>query len=234
MEVRRMPNSMSELYHHGIKGQEWGDRNGPPYPLDSNASVQAKKKKKSLIRRIQDKKKGKMLRKAKEAKKAEREEKERIITSGDAVTVKQNMNKLSDEELARAVSRVEASDRLYNSAISKVQFYPIDTASSKKATKNGKSFLEKTESTLKTVASVAGSVGTIYGTLNKIGVVGNKKEEKKKTKLDELKEASELVNYAKQIEENAYLTKRMQNGDYSHFKWFDEEAEKKKEKEKGS
>ena len=222
MEVRRMPSSMSELYHHGIKGQEWGDRNGPPYPLDSNASVQAKKKKKSLIRRIQDKKKGKMLRKAKEAKKAEREEKERIITSGNAVTVKQNMNKLSDEELARAVSRVEASDRLYNSAISKVQFYPIDAASSKNATKTGKSFLEKTESTLKTAASVASSVGTIYGTLNKIGVIG-KKEEKKKTDLEKLKEASELVNYAKQIEENAYLTKRMQNGDYSHFKWYNKD-----------
>lgn len=23
-----------ELYHHGIKGQKWGDRNGPPYPLN--------------------------------------------------------------------------------------------------------------------------------------------------------------------------------------------------------
>lgn len=24
----------SELYHHGIPGQSWGKRNGPPYPLD--------------------------------------------------------------------------------------------------------------------------------------------------------------------------------------------------------
>ena len=23
-----------ELYHHGIEGQKWGVRNGPPYPLD--------------------------------------------------------------------------------------------------------------------------------------------------------------------------------------------------------
>ena len=22
-----------ELYHHGIKGQKWGEKNGPPYPL---------------------------------------------------------------------------------------------------------------------------------------------------------------------------------------------------------
>ena len=25
-----------ELYHHGIKGQQWGQRNGPPYPLSSS------------------------------------------------------------------------------------------------------------------------------------------------------------------------------------------------------
>lgn len=26
-----------ELFHHGIKGQKWGVRNGPPYPLDKNS-----------------------------------------------------------------------------------------------------------------------------------------------------------------------------------------------------
>ena len=35
-----------ELYHHGIKGQEWGVRNGPPYPLDDgNHSAKEKKSK---------------------------------------------------------------------------------------------------------------------------------------------------------------------------------------------
>lgn len=24
------------LYHHGIKGQKWGVKNGPPYPLNSS------------------------------------------------------------------------------------------------------------------------------------------------------------------------------------------------------
>lgn len=27
-----------ELYHHGVKDQKWGERNGPPYPLDSSLS----------------------------------------------------------------------------------------------------------------------------------------------------------------------------------------------------
>lgn len=26
----------NELYHHGIKGQKWGVRHGPPYPIDDN------------------------------------------------------------------------------------------------------------------------------------------------------------------------------------------------------
>lgn len=26
---------MEQLYHHGIKGQKWGERNGPPYPLNN-------------------------------------------------------------------------------------------------------------------------------------------------------------------------------------------------------
>ena len=43
-----------ELYHHGIKGQKWGKRNGPPYPLDAAAHSPSEKKagwKKSLSAR---------------------------------------------------------------------------------------------------------------------------------------------------------------------------------------
>ena len=36
MEVRRLRDD--ELQHHGVKGQEWGVKNGPPYPLDKKES----------------------------------------------------------------------------------------------------------------------------------------------------------------------------------------------------
>ena len=37
----------AELYHHGIKGQKWGVRNGPPYPLGSDVSTGSRLKIKS-------------------------------------------------------------------------------------------------------------------------------------------------------------------------------------------
>lgn len=44
-------NDGTELYHHGILGQKWGTRNGPPYPLDDEDHNAAERKagwKKSL------------------------------------------------------------------------------------------------------------------------------------------------------------------------------------------
>ena len=37
--LKKGSDKMSELYHHGIKGQKWGVRNGPPYPLYYNGQL---------------------------------------------------------------------------------------------------------------------------------------------------------------------------------------------------
>lgn len=36
----------NELYHHGVSGQKWGKKNGPPYPLNAEgkADLRAQKK----------------------------------------------------------------------------------------------------------------------------------------------------------------------------------------------
>lgn len=39
-----MKTYINELYHHGIKGQQWGVRNGPPYPLNPADYSKAEKK----------------------------------------------------------------------------------------------------------------------------------------------------------------------------------------------
>lgn len=36
--------SSDELAHHGIDGQKWGVRNGPPYPLDSGSKSASERK----------------------------------------------------------------------------------------------------------------------------------------------------------------------------------------------
>jgi hypothetical protein len=39
--VKDPPN---ELYHHGIKGQKWGDKNGPPYSLGASSHSSSERK----------------------------------------------------------------------------------------------------------------------------------------------------------------------------------------------
>lgn len=159
MEVKRIPSS--ELTHHGKDGQKWGVMHGPPYPLDKNASVQAKKKKKSLMTKIKDKRKGKMLQKAKAAKKVEREEKEKIINSGDASEVKKIAHKLNDEEMERALKKIQFNDSL-NSYIA---------GENKARVEAGQRYLQTASTTMQAISNMATAASNVYTTLDKFGII---------------------------------------------------------------
>lgn len=113
------------LAHHGREGQRWGERNGPPYPLDREtvASIYGgdviKKTNKYVSEKISDgRKKYKEYRiesarrKAEKAEEERNKEKQRIINSGDPKLVRESYTKLSNSELEAALKRLDLSKRL--------------------------------------------------------------------------------------------------------------------------
>ena len=82
----------AELYHHGIEGQKWGIRNGPPYPLDSDSRKERRAARKS---EKEEKKRQKTLAKA---------ERQKDVAKAAAMRSKG----MTDEELAQAIVRTQS------------------------------------------------------------------------------------------------------------------------------
>jgi hypothetical protein len=91
-----MEDFKMELYHHGILKQEWGVRNGPPYPLSNSQKSSAEK------RAEKPKKSKKSIFKTKKQSNVERDQEKAALNRG----------KLSDEELAKRISRLESEIKL--------------------------------------------------------------------------------------------------------------------------
>lgn len=156
MTVRRLPND--ELYHHGILGQRWGVRR---YQNADGSLTAAGKKKRGIIQTIKNKHKGRQLQKAKQKKKAEREAKEELIKSGDADVIRKNRNKLSDEELARAIERVKMNTQLQE----------YEAGAKKAQAEKARSYIENAASLAQTVSNFAQSASNVHNSLVNMGLI---------------------------------------------------------------
>ncbi len=116
--------------HHGILGQKWGDKNGPPYPLDPG-DHSAKEKKAGWVKSLKnyhaEKKKKKQRQKALEkarvakaekAKQAELQkkfeaDKEKVLRSGKASEILKYKGQMTNDEMEYAIQRINKEERLY-------------------------------------------------------------------------------------------------------------------------
>lgn len=116
--------------HHGILGQKWGDKNGPPYPLDPG-DHSAKEKKAGWVKSLKnyhaEKKKKKQRKKALEkarvalAEKKKQEElkrkfeadKEKVLRSGKASEILKYKGQMTNDEMEYAIQRINKEERLY-------------------------------------------------------------------------------------------------------------------------
>lgn len=120
-----------ELEHHGVKGQSWGEKNGPPYPLsrgkDGRVTQTQKKKKQSLLARakanhqkkVKAKERAKKAAERKKQKAKEAEEnlskeelREKLLKSTDPKFIAKHVDLLDTREIKDRLDRIDTEKRL--------------------------------------------------------------------------------------------------------------------------
>lgn len=127
----------NELYHHGVLGMHWGQRNGPPYPLSPGAHSPSEKKagyqrsigggevhtgarkKQSFAEKLGERKKAKQrmknlkkARKVREQNKKMAAKKEEILRKGSAKDVAKIKDQLTDEDYKKVFNRLDNENKL--------------------------------------------------------------------------------------------------------------------------
>lgn len=89
---------LDELFHHGIKGQSWGKKNGPPYPLDSSISTGNKLKKKFAAKKELKEAKKRLAKQEKEDKKIDQIYQKKL---SNGVSLTSDNNALTDIKISK-------------------------------------------------------------------------------------------------------------------------------------
>lgn len=133
-----------ELFHHGRQGQEWGVRNGPPYPLSRQVVREAYGKgpigqikyKRDLKaqERAQKVAKKEINKRYSQLEKARKENVERItdekekkeiinkaINTGDLITLAKFQDSLTNEQISTALTRAEWLKKLNDQSMSQLE-----------------------------------------------------------------------------------------------------------------
>lgn len=92
--------SEESMWHHGVSGQKWGVRNGPPYPVQSGTKVRFAKSKmtESTLRAVK-------------RKNADDRQNSRHIDSRFLKTNKILISRLSDDEIKKRIARLELENK---------------------------------------------------------------------------------------------------------------------------
>ncbi len=193
-----------ELYHHGVKGQKWGERNGPPYPLESNVS-KSKAKRKFDTGKIAEKAKSaaNSIRKSvknaadsakekaaerKEKSDAEKERKKEVEEQSSAK--KKDPSKMTNDELKEAISRMNL-EKMYNSTYNSL--HPQTVSKGKQFMSNlGSSLGNAATESVKTVAK-----DWMTKTLKKS--LGLSDDDDTKKEAEKLKNEFQVKNYQDKI-----------------------------------
>lgn len=175
------------LEHHGVKGQSWGEKNGPPYPLsrgkDGRITQTQKKKKQGLVARMradhQKKVKAKeRAKKAAERKKKAAEEKEKsktkeelraeLLKSTDPKFIAKHMDLLETKEIKDRLDRIDTEKRLKNL---------LKDDSSKKKVEKGMKWVENIQKISEATTKTAGAYTAVYNATQQADKTKREKEQ---------------------------------------------------------
>lgn len=173
----------SYVEHHGVDGQKWGVKHGPPYPLESRSERRARKKEERTEKKRQKQRSSQLvkarkikrqnkIKKEKEAKKAakkeENEKKRREAILRDPKKLYRNRHKFQKEEIENALKRFEWEEKIHNYSTNRMA----------NVSKNAENIVKTLDSGLKGYNKVASAYNAFVSDDNQLPIIniGKKKE----------------------------------------------------------